>query len=749
MGLATSSRRPWVAAALAAVVVSCGHPGGGSEADRRLRPVAVPDAPSPPAKVVLVGLDGLDWGLLDPCIADGGCPTFARLKADGAWAHLRSHPPVLSPLIWTSIATGRTPEVHGVLDFVVRDPDTGRDVPISNRFRQVPAFWNVLTQEGRRVHVVNWWATHPAEEIGGVMVTERPFYQLFGVAAREPEPTDVSPPGLRDEVARRRVAVEEIGFERVAGLTALDRETYDARVSAAGRLPNPFEERVQHLRKIVATTEGVFAVSRWLAAERPFDLLALYVEGTDTIGHRFAHYLPPRLPWVDAAEQALFSQTMRRYYELVDAELGRLIAAAPDEVTWIVAADHGFHTGAARPAVPPDDFTTGAAEWHRMTGVLLASGPHVRPGRMPGADIYDLCRTLLWLQGAPVSDELEGRELVEMMRPEWADAHPPLRVRSYDDRPRPWLDVPVEAAPVDDSRLAELEALGYVVRAEPGAAPEGGGDEKVTAAFNRAKLAHRRGDLEAAVGHYLEAVERDERFFYAMLELYGVFRSAGEHERALYWLARAMQTYDPALPDRVPVAFVREAIAAGRLDGARTVLDAMPGSWTRRPSYHAAVGIAELERGRDRAARAAFERSLALDPADMDAVDGMMQLARKGAPVDWKARLDAAYRAVETDLDGLRQLARVCSRYGQHAAAERCLRRLLESDPTDTESLVALADALAAQDRPGEAADAVDWLLELEPDAAEAWRRLAELEREAGDPEAAAAAEARAAGVTE
>lgn len=680
-------RRLALLAAAAAVVSSCG---GGTAAP----PSAVPDGA--PARVVLVGLDGLDWGLLQPCIDDGGCPTFARLQGAGAWADLRSHPPVLSPLIWTSIATGRTPEVHGVLDFVVRDPVSGRDVPISNRFRQVPAFWNLLSDAGRRVDVVNWWASHPAEAINGVMVSERPFYQLFGVAPQPPQASDVSPGAWLDEVERLRVPVATVGWEDIGPLVDLDRAAYQRRVAAAEGLANPFAEPLEHLRAIVAATRGVFAVGRALAAGEDFDLLALYVEGTDTVGHRFAHYLPPRLPWVDPAEQAAFVHTMRRYYQLVDAELGRLMAAAPAGTTWIVAADHGFQTGPARPSVPPDDFTSGAAQWHRMTGVLLAAGPEVRPGRLERADIYDLCRTLLWLADVPISDELEGRELTELMQPEWVAAHPPRRVASYADRPRPWLDGEAAAGGLDASRLAELQALGYVEPTTATPAPEAGPGEKATAELNLAKLAAKRGDPEAAAQHYRRAVELDDGFFYAMLELYGLSRVAGDHQQAVYWLARALQTQDPALPDRVPVAFVREAVAAGRLDGALRVLDAMPPAWRQRPAYQAARGVAALARGRPTAAEEAFRWALALDPADMDALDGLLELAAGGADVDWKAAVERAYAAVATDLDGLRQLARVCSRHGQHAAAVRCLERLLASDPSDDDARAALAAAREA-----------------------------------------------------
>lgn len=724
---ATADTRRWTDSTAAAVVVvvalltACGGRGDA--------PSVSPVADEAPARVVFVGLDGLDWGLLDRLIAAGRCPTFARMKAEGAWADLHSEEPYLSPLIWTTIATGRPPEIHGILDFVVTDPATGSDVPISNRFREVPAFWNVLSANHRTVDVVNWWATHPAEEIAGVMVSERPFYQLFGLQSSGLPEASVTPADAIEPVRSRLVPVDAIGWDRIAPSVDLDQATYEARVAAAATSDNPFDDRLMHLRKILAATDGVFTIGRWLLAERPADLVALYIEGTDTVGHRFAHYMDPPLAWVDPAERRAFREVMPRYYEEVDRQLGDLMAAAPADVTWIVAADHGFQTGAARPSVPPDDFSSGAPRWHRSVGVFLASGPLIQPGEIPSAHIGDLCRTLLWLAGAPISDELEGRELVEMMAPAWTLAHPPTRVASYSGMATPWRDAG-GAGTADDGRLAELEALGYVVRDDAGSGTEG--EEKATALFNRAKLAARRGDYAEAARWYEATVDRDPRFFWAMMELYGLSRKAGDHERALYWVARAMQTGDPRLPDRIPVAFVREAIDANRLAGAMEVVRQMPQRWQTSSSYHAALGLAAEASGNSGEALASFQRALELDAGDLDALEGVLRLARADPTVPWKPLVDAAYNASQTDLVALRRLGAICRRFGQNAAAERCLLQVLASDPTDTEAMRELVSVLAADNRPGDAADMLERYLELEPDNPAAWETLADLAAKAG-----------------
>jgi predicted AlkP superfamily phosphohydrolase/phosphomutase/tetratricopeptide (TPR) repeat protein len=699
-----------------------------------------------PARVVLVGFDGLDWGLLDRLIAEGRCPTFARMKTDGAWANLVSYQPVLSPLIWTSIATGRRPEAHGVLDFVVTDPDTGNDVPISNRFRRVHTFWNVLSANGRRVHVVNWWATHPIEQINGVMVTERPFYQLFNLGTETVEPSDVWPPEAFDDVAARLVKVQSVGWDEVAPYVEIERAVYEARIAAALRADNPYRDRLNHLRKILATTRGVFSIGRWLLEEEPFDLMALYVEGTDTIGHRFAHFLEPQLDWVEEAEFRAFRHTMERYYELCDRELGRLMALAPDDVTWIVAADHGFFTGRARPSLPPDDFASGAANWHRMAGVFLASGPQVRAGELEHADIYDLCQTVLWLAGMPISDELEGRELVELMTEEWAVENPPKRISSYSELPMPWRGASASASgAVDAARLRELQALGYVEGGDAEPTPPPLEQEKATAAFNRAKLAEKRGDMAAAVAGYVEAVDAAPHFFNPMLELYKIFREAEEHDKALYWLARAMQTDAPNLPPWLPVELVRQAIRADRLAQALQVLQAMPPRWQQRPSYLAAQGIAASQLGLTAEALEAFERSLAADPLNMDALDGLLRIAREDPAVDGDPAVETALRAAETDLDALRRLGRLLVRFGEYEAAERCIRAVLASDPTDTRFLRDLARVQQVLGRSADAAATMKRYLALDPDTAAAWRLYARLLEDSGRTDEAAEAMRRAA----
>ena len=99
---------PWLAAALV-VLAGVGLVAGCAAPDR--------------GRVLVLGLDGMDPQTVDLLMSEGKMPHFARLRQDGAYGRFRSQKPLLSPIIWTTIATGRSDEGHGIFDFTeVRFP---------------------------------------------------------------------------------------------------------------------------------------------------------------------------------------------------------------------------------------------------------------------------------------------------------------------------------------------------------------------------------------------------------------------------------------------------------------------------------------------------------------------------------------------------------------------------------------------------------------------------------------------------
>ena len=122
-------------------------------------------------RVLILGLDGVPWSLLDPWLAAGKLPNLARLIANGVRGDLRSTIPYVTAPAWTSCVTGVNPGKHGVFDFAMqRAGDYGITVVNSTSLRARP-LWAILSEQGRRVGMVNVPVTYPPQPVNGVMVT--------------------------------------------------------------------------------------------------------------------------------------------------------------------------------------------------------------------------------------------------------------------------------------------------------------------------------------------------------------------------------------------------------------------------------------------------------------------------------------------------------------------------------------------------------------------------------------------------
>lgn len=124
-------------------------------------------------KVLLIGLDGADWKVITPLLNRGKLPNIKILMDKGSWGNLNSPEPITSEVIWTSIATGKTHEEHGITDRLMKDPDTRELVPPTSNLRKVKAIWNILSEHKNKVGAAGYMVTWPPEEVHGVMISNR------------------------------------------------------------------------------------------------------------------------------------------------------------------------------------------------------------------------------------------------------------------------------------------------------------------------------------------------------------------------------------------------------------------------------------------------------------------------------------------------------------------------------------------------------------------------------------------------
>src|ERR1700689_712185 len=122
-------------------------------------------------KVLLIGWDAADLKIINPLLDQGLMPTLDNFINHGVMGNLATLHPILSPMLWNSIATGKRPDKHGIHGFMEPDPHTGGVRPVTSTSRKVKAIWNILTQRGYKTHVLGWFAGHPAEPINGISVS--------------------------------------------------------------------------------------------------------------------------------------------------------------------------------------------------------------------------------------------------------------------------------------------------------------------------------------------------------------------------------------------------------------------------------------------------------------------------------------------------------------------------------------------------------------------------------------------------
>ena len=527
-----------------------------------------PRAAGDHAPVFWIGLDGLDWELLDRLAADGKLPNFKRLSDEGWTAKLSSPYPLISPILWTSAATGLSPDLHRVLDFQEVDPKTGRKVPISGDSRAVPAAWNIASDAGLKVGVVGWWATHPAEEVNGFFVSDRVSPMLFSGLSRAGA---VYPPALEagvTQVAERDSRIEARDLDSY--LEIPPPEIAQELSSGAG-----MENRVVALARILSATRVTQRLARDLYdRERP-DLLAVYFEGTDEVGHVFAPFTPPRTECRETsdADYRRYSRVVETYYAAIDRILEQWMRRAQEDGgVLVVQSDHGFKWGGDRPCGLASGNWATAAFWHRPEGVLALWGKGVARGRSRGdAKLHDVAPTVLALAGAPADRRMPGIPLSSAFEQ-------PLTQRRKDLSALAVRRVAAaEASAAESDEYAKkLLALGYL---SPGSAatlrPTGGTKPGMTeAAWNNLGTYEKetRHDRAAAKKDFEKALELNPNFYAPMFNLAVLARDAGDTKTAEDWLFRSLAAAR-ADPSTAVAGWAREYIKADKFAAASSLLD--------------------------------------------------------------------------------------------------------------------------------------------------------------------------------
>lgn len=376
-------------------------------------------------RVRVLALDGLERRMAESLIGGGEMPTLAALMARGARARLLAEPERVPAIVWTTVATGRGPEAHGIRSARTRRI-TGLRTPVSldgaqSSFasalasatdllrltrpeppsavlRSVKAFWNVASDKGLRVGVVNWWATWPAEAVNGYLVTDRAEFRL---EKEGPSDREVYPP---EAFARLRECLDTQEPERARRLDLF------------------------HV-----------AAARVLRDDAPPDLEALYLPGLDI----FTMQKMGEAPASDLATLDARLAALREQYRFTDKLIAEAAAGLEPRDVLVLVGD-------------PGRLARGGSQ--DPEGLLVLAGGPVVAGDLGAVSERDVAPTVLHLLGLPTSQELDGRVLEAALAEAFRRDHPVRTVSSYGRRP---TSGPAESA-FDQDVLEQLKSLGYI-----------------------------------------------------------------------------------------------------------------------------------------------------------------------------------------------------------------------------------------------------------------------------------------------
>ena len=517
-------------------------------------------------KVLLIGWDAADWEHINPLLEAGLLPHLDRMINEGVMGNLATLEPILSPMLWNSVATGKLPEKHGIHGFAEPDPVNGGIRPYTSTSRKVKALWNIFTQAGLKSNIVGWWASHPAEPIDGCIVTNH----FTGIKYVPQKGWQVAAGTIHPEdkirfLSQFRVLPQELTHEHIFPF-----------ISRADQLDQEKDPLVQVFGRLLSDCASIHAVATALMETEPWDFTAIYYDAIDHFCHAFMPFHPPRMPHIPEDRFELYKDVVRGAYRFHDLMLARLLELAGPETTVILCSDHGFQSRHMRPRSTPRE-PAGPAVWHREYGIFVAKGPGIRRDeRVYGASLIDIAPTVLNAFGLPVGEDMDGRPLVEIYQqppkiktiPSWEDVpgecgmHPPNTVLMKRD---------------SEELLQQFVALGYIE--DPGEDKEKAAeDADIEAKYNlsRSLLWTRQSDKVIEI---MEDVCKrrpwETRFLNVLAQAYyasgylqqgerliaatypagvktpaGIKVLLGDIKRGLGQLAEALQLYDEAGQDR-------------------------------------------------------------------------------------------------------------------------------------------------------------------------------------------------------
>lgn len=290
--------------------------------------------PSNKHNIVLIGLDGATLNMIYPLIRNNRIPFIDEMVKNGVHGPLQSLRPIKSPVIWTSIATGKTRYKHGIKDFVTIAAGSMNTIPVTRHQRKVKAVWNMLTDFDRESLTINWWASSPPESVKGCLISDFFEFAFESGQDRKLLKKVVFPPQYESaimDIDKELDAEIQFWYDKILeGISFKKPDT------------SAHQQALKQLKEFIRSDLLVFRASQRLLKDKTYDLASIYFQGIDVISHHF---------WGRGYRKDNKNQeynpggpVIEEYYIFTDVLLNKLKNVADNYTDWIIVSDHGFHS---------------------------------------------------------------------------------------------------------------------------------------------------------------------------------------------------------------------------------------------------------------------------------------------------------------------------------------------------------------------------------------------------------------------
>ncbi len=622
-------------------------------------------------KLLLIGWDAADWQLIRPLLQVGKMPSLKRLMDQGVHGNLSTLNPPFSPMLWTSIATGKTPDKHGVMGFIELDAEAQLVRPVTVSQRRVRALWNIFHHQGLRSNLVGWWPSHPAEPIRGAIVTDK--YAMPTAKYDEPwkhVPNSIHPEELAEEIDSFRVHPAEI---TPAHIVPFFPKVVDTKIKDF--------KGIEIFDQIMGRTSSFHAASTYLAMETEWDFMAVYHDYIDHMCHAFMKFHPPKLPQIPQENFDLNKNAVDGAYMFQDMMLGRMLDIIDENTTVMVISDHGYVSDSNRMLKHPDVQAAPALD-HREFGMIVAAGPGIKKGeQLYGASILDITPTILHYYGMPVGEDMEGRVLTDMFEdpgevktiPSWEDVEGDFGTHDHA----------IQADPLSDQEAMEqLIELGYVERPSEDVAATMK-SIKLHLKHNLARVHIGKKETDRAIEILKELVEQeggDRQLFY--VDLIQLMLEQKEFKQARFYLNELKKTN---AKNSVRLRLMEAQICIGEKEAAQAMklLKSIPNHPGITGAIFFEMGKIYLSFGDHEAAEEHFRKALVLNPDRAKYHHGLAKVLLQKR--DYESALDSALQAIELVRyfpDAHYTIGAILEALGEHEQAQAAYAFANKLDPS-------------------------------------------------------------------